>query len=191
MIILASASPRRQELLAGLGLEFEIEPATEEEKAAANLSPGETVMFLAAQKALSVAKKHPDDLVIGADTLVFQGSEALGKPQNPEDAFRMLRLLQGKEHQVYSGLAAAQGDKLVLDYQKTRVFFRELSEAEIRAYIATGEPFGKAGAYAIQGLAALFISGIIGDYFNVVGLPLERLGKLLQNFGLDLLKNTL
>ncbi len=190
MIILASASPRRQELLSGLGLEFTIEPAETAEKIPEDLSPGETVMFLAAQKALKVAQKFPEALVIGADTLVFQGLEVLGKPQSPEDAFRMLQLLQGKEHQVYTGIAAAQGSKLALDYQKTQVFFRELSATEIWSYIASGEPFGKAGAYAIQGLAALFVTGIIGDYFNVVGLPLERLGNLLKNFGLNLLKKS-
>ena len=186
-VILASGSPRRKELLEMLGLEFEIHPAKGEEKADAGMSPEKLVCALAGAKAAEVAVEYPDALIIAADTIVWAENEVLGKPKNEADAVRMLKLLSGRSHKVYTGLAVSRGDKTELAAEETEVIFRVLDEDEINAYVATGEPLDKAGAYGIQGKASVFVEGIKGDYYNVMGLPLCRLGEILRSIGVRLL----
>lgn len=186
-IILASASPRRRELLEMLEVSFQIMPA-ESELSPEGLSPGQTVMATAMGKAEETAKKAGENaLVIGADTLVYDGGTALGKPKNEKDAFDMLRRLSGREHQVYTGVALIHGDRRETRFEKTGVKFGELSDEEIWRYIATGEPMDKAGAYGAQGKGAVFIEKLDGDFFNVMGLPLHLLSKMLKDFGVALL----
>ena len=187
-VILASASPRRRELLSALGLEFEVRPALGEEHPESGLSGGETAKQLSRAKCLEVAAAAgEDDVVIAADTVVCLDDEILGKPANAADAERMLRALSGRDHRVFTGVTVARGDRVLSDYEETAVHFRALSEREIAAYIETSEPMDKAGAYGIQGRASLFVRGIEGDYFNVVGLPLCKLGQMLKELGVDLL----
>ena len=187
-LVLASASPRRKELLEMLGLSgFDVIPAPGgEEKPPAGLSPAETVRYIALGKARSVAAIRPDDTVIAADTLVFLGDEHLGKPADEEDARRMLRALSGRGHTVYTGIAVISGGVEKTRAVATDVFFRELSEDEIERYVESGEPMDKAGAYGAQGRAAVFIRRIDGDFFNVVGLPLCALSELLDGYGVVL-----
>ena len=187
-IVLASSSPRRRELLSAAGVgEFEICPAMGEETAPEGLAPDELVKHLSRQKAVEVAAKQSDAVVIAADTIVWSGSRALGKPHDKSEAFAMLSELSGKIHEVYTGVTVICGEKLISEAECTRVHFRELSVDEINAYIATGEPMDKAGAYGIQGRASLMVEKIDGDYFNVVGLPLCRLGAMLKTIGVRLL----
>ena len=187
-LILASASPRRRELLRMLGLDFEILVSNaEESKGELPDSPGEQVMELAARKAGEIAGLHPDALVIAADTIVVAEKQILGKPGDEEDARRMLSFLSGRWHEVYTGVAlvkAAEKKRLV-DYERTRVKFRPLSREEIDRYIRSGEPMDKAGAYGIQGLGAVLVERIEGCYFNVVGLPLTKLTLLLKEFDVE------
>lgn len=183
MIILASKSPRRKELLSIITKDFEIEPAQGEEKADESLSPDLFVSALAENKAAEIAALHPEDIVIGADTIVAAGKEILGKPAYAEDAKRMLTLLSGTEHSVYTGVCViSKGEKYTF-CEETTVRFYELSEEEIDDYIATGEPFDKAGAYGIQDYGALLVEGIEGDYYNVMGLPVGKLNKVLKEIG--------
>ena len=187
-IILASGSPRRRELLDMLGLKYNIQPAKGEEKADPSLPPDKLVRALAEAKALEVAAQNPsDDLVIAADTIVWHDGCVLGKPRDEADAFRMLRSLSGKTHEVYTGVTTVQSGKVDTQVECTRVRFRELSDEEIRAYIATKEPMDKAGAYGAQGYASLFVEKLEGDFFNVMGLPLCALGNLLKQLGVNLL----
>ena len=191
-LILASTSPRRRELLGLLGLPFEVVASGYDEEAVSpdTLSPPDYVTTLARGKALEVAGRTAGDaLVIGADTTVTLDGLYLNKPSDAEDAKRMLRTLSGRTHQVYTGLClvSVQNGAVqepVLDHAITDVAFDTLSEEVIAAYVATGEPLDKAGAYGIQGKALSFIPSIHGDYFNVVGLPLNRLAKLLEPFGI-------
>lgn len=184
-IILASKSPRRIELLRGLGLSPEIIPANVSEALdAARKPPSLIVTTLAERKARAVPAQN-DALVIAADTLVFLDEEPLGKPAGETQARAMLRRLSGRAHFVYTGIAVRRGEQCVCRAEKTAVFFRELSDEEIERYLATGEPFDKAGAYGIQGRGALLVDSIDGDYFNVVGLPLSALFVLIREaFGL-------
>ena len=187
-IILASASPRRRELLEGLGLQLTICPAKGEEHPVPGLSGGETAKRLSRAKCLEIAADADgDDVVIAADTVVCLDDEILGKPADEADAERMLRALSGRDHRVFTGVTVARGGRVLSDYEETAVHFRPLTEREIAAYIATGEPMDKAGAYGIQGRAALFVEGIEGDYFNVMGLPLCKLGKMLKEIGVSLI----
>ena len=186
-LILASASPRRRELLSRFGVPFLIDPADGPEVPPAGADAAHTVMALSEAKALETALRHPDDLVIGADTVVELGGAILGKPHDEADAFRMLRALAGNEHRVYTGVTLVKGAERLSEAEMTRVFFRSMTDAEIAAYIATGEPMDKAGAYGYQGVAGLFVERIDGDYFNVVGLPLCRLGRMLKTMGVSLL----
>jgi len=188
-IILASSSPRRYEILSRLGLTFTVHSADVEESVEDNLKPAEAVKNLALRKAAAVAPNYAQGLIIGADTIVVVDNTILGKPADSEDALAMLLTLQGREHSVYSGYAvmdAATGQTAV-DYEHTTVIFRPIAEEEAKHYVATGEPIGKAGAYAIQGLGAVFVKEIHGDYFNVVGLPLFKLAQTLKEFGLDII----
>lgn len=202
-IILASASPRRKELLEQIGLEFEICPAKGEEVITTTI-PEEVVQELSRQKAEEVAamvssygEQHkeimtPQDLlVIGADTIVAAEGKILGKPKDEEDAFQMLSMLSGKAHSVYTGVTFVFVDKsgkagAYSFYEKTDVVMKEMSELEIKRYIATGEPMDKAGAYGIQGRCAIYVEKINGDYNNVVGLPVARIYKELQKLGIDI-----
>lgn len=182
-IILASASPRRRELLEMMGLEFQVMPA-KDELDARGLAPEEAVAKIALGKALEVAAKcRKEDVVIAADTLVCIDGVLLGKPENREEAFKMLKMLSGKEHQVYTGVAVAHNGKSISDAEMTKVRFCEMTDDDVWGYISTGEPMDKAGAYGIQGKGAVFIEGIAGDYFNVMGLPLHKLHCMLKDFG--------
>ena len=145
-------------------------------------------MRLSRAKCLEIASQaREDDVVIAADTVVCLDDQILGKPADEEDAARMLRALSGRDHRVFTGVTVARGDKVLSDYEETAVHFRPLTEREIAAYIATGEPMDKAGAYGIQGRASLFVRAIEGDYFNVVGLPLCKLGQMLKELGVELI----
>ena len=187
-IILASGSPRRRELLEMLGLEFEVRPARGGEHPPEHAGPEEIVLALAGDKAAEVAEHcAPENVIIAADTIVWLEGELLGKPRSEEDAVRMLRELSGRSHEVWTGVCVLRGGEKLLGAERTLVRFRRLEESEILAYIATGEPMDKAGAYGAQGLASLFVEGIEGDFFNVMGLPLCRLGKMLGKLGVKLL----
>ena len=181
-LVLASGSPRRRELLGQMGItEFEVLPAQGEESARAKLMPGDLVQHLALQKAREVFSLRPDCTVIGADTVVVLDGAVLGKPKDEADAVRMLSALSGRSHEVYTGVAVLSGEQVLTHAECTRVDFRPLSAEEIRAYVATGEPLDKAGAYGIQGKACVFIRGIRGDYYNVVGLPVCALHEMLSS----------
>jgi len=173
-LILASSSPRRQELLRSAGIEFEVQPSYILEEILRGERPEEFARRAAREKATHVAASSPPgSLVLGADTVVVIDGEALGKPADPEDAARMLRLLSGQTHQVHTGVCLVRAPDRVeaLKHETTFVTFRELDEEEIRAYVESGEPMDKAGAYAVQGLASKFVTRISGCYSNVVGLP--------------------
>lgn len=190
-IYLASASPRRRELMEQLGLEFSVVVSNidENEAAGEKVSPGSLVEELSLRKAGKVAGDLNRGLVIGSDTVVVWRDRILGKPRDRQDAVEMLNCLQGDRHWVFSGLAVidAETGKTHLSHEKTRVFFRAAGADEIKRYVDTGEPVDKAGAYAIQGLGSVFVKGIEGCYFNVVGLPLARLAAVLKEFGVDVL----
>lgn len=188
-IILASASPRRRALLEGIGLaDFTILPSDADEELPENISPGEAVKLLAKTKAESVSKSAGGNaVVIAADTVVCYQDEILGKPADRGDAFRMLSMLSGKTHAVYTGFCVRNGSREILASERTEVEFRPLTSEEIWSYIDTGEPFDKAGAYGIQGLGAMLVRRIDGDYYNVMGLPVCRLSLALKEFGINLL----
>ena len=188
-IILASTSPRRKELLGQIGLkDYRILSPDVEEVLDEMLPPAQLVEGLSRQKALAVrGRVEDDDVIIAADTVVSLEGEVLGKPADEMDAFKMLSALSGNRHQVYTGLTVIRGEQVVTEHEMTTVTFRDLDPEEIEHYIATGEPMDKAGAYGIQGIGALLVSGIDGDYFNVMGLPVYRLGRILAQFGVDVL----
>ncbi|KKM09008.1 hypothetical protein SY88_21470 [Clostridiales bacterium PH28_bin88] len=190
-LILASASPRREELLRQVGLECEVIPSgiSEDITPAAPHDYEFLVRELALGKARWVARGIDNGLVIGADTVVVLGHRILGKPGSPEEAGNMLRELSGKPHQVLTGIAVVKAGSNVYrtDCEVTRVYFRRLEEREIEAYVESGEPMDKAGAYGIQGLGAVLVERIEGCYFNVVGLPLARLTQVLRGFGVNVL----
>lgn len=181
-IILASASPRRADLLTQVGIPFEIMESGFQEPEMK--SAGAAVEFALA-KARCISHKHASRLVLGADTAVICEGSVLGKPADIEEAFQMLSLLSGREHRVITGMALLKDRQQVTGCEETRVWFRQLEEAEIRAYIATGEPMDKAGSYGVQGKGALFVQKLEGCYFNVVGLPLSRLALVLKEFGIS------
>lgn len=188
-IILASKSPRRKEILETLGLNFEIIVADADESSDIQ-NPDELVMTLAARKGRAVLQKigdgANDSLIIACDTLVYASGEFLGKPRDRSDAERMIRKLSGKAHSVVSGIYLYYNGREVGAAASTKVIFDELTDSDIEAYLNTSEPYDKAGAYAIQGRASAYISGIEGDYFNVVGLPVNLLCKTLKKeFGID------
>ena len=188
-VYLASASPRREKLLAQLNIPFTVLVRPVEENLDAKLPFGRQVEVLAERKARAAAQEVSEGLVIGADTIVVCRDRVLGKPVSAGDAQKMLAFLQGREHAVYTGLAVLQkpSGRVITAHEQTKVKFKPLTAAQIRCYAATGEPLDKAGAYAIQGLGAVLIEGIEGCYFNVVGLPLARLAEILLAFGVDVL----
>ena len=179
-IVLASQSPRRSELLSLITPDFDVVVSNAEEIAPTGVKPEEIPVFLASVKAGAVALEHKEDTVIGADTIVLLDDEILGKPKDEEDAARMLRELSGREHTVITGCCVIRGSRWMTFSERTRVRFYELSEKEIMEYIATGEPFDKAGAYGIQGKGFFLVEGITGDYYNVMGLPIARLKRELE-----------
>ena len=187
-MILASQSPRRRELLGQMGFSFTVRPAKGEELPHPELTPAQLVEELARQKALEVsAEAASDDVVVAADTVVAIDGVVLGKPRDKAHAAEMLSALSGREHTVYTGVAVKRGETLLVEHETTQVRFRPLTEREIDLYIQTGEPMDKAGSYGIQGYGALLVEGIRGDYFNVVGLPICRLGRMLAQVGEDAL----
>jgi len=183
-IILASASPRRAEILTKLGLVFTVRPSAVDENIAATLSPAEYAVALARRKAGAVAAGVHNGIVIGADTIVVLGKEILGKPVSESDAGAMLRKLSGKTHRVFTGFAIVDrpSNRDVVDVETTEVTFRELDEAEIMAYARSGEAIDKAGAYGIQDASAVFAERINGCFYNVVGFPLTRFYLALRAF---------
>lgn len=178
-VILASGSPRRRELLAYILPAFEVIPSGIEENASG--SPAQQVETLAADKAKDIASRYPDAVVIGSDTLVAADDQVLGKPQDEAEAAAMLRQLSGRTHTVYTGIAVICAGKIHTAVESTQVTFCRMTDEEIRDYIATGEPMDKAGAYGIQGYGGKFITGIVGCFFNVMGLPLNRLYNMLKS----------
>ena len=179
-LILASKSPRRQELLGLLGLPFTVRVADIDETLSP-CPPEEAVGQLSRKKAEAVPRTDRE-IVIGADTIVVLDEQILGKPADKEDAFRMLQFLSGRRHQVMTGVTVLQGDRAVTVTEVTEVSFRPLEPQEILNYIASGDPMDKAGSYGIQSGGALFVDGICGDYYNVVGLPVCRLHQILKEF---------
>ncbi|MHA1722542.1 MAG: Maf family protein [Candidatus Baldrarchaeia archaeon] len=185
-IILASSSPRRIKILEEKGFEFEVHPIKlDEEKFMKNLPPEGAAKKIALTKALMVAEKVKNGIIIGADTIVVYGNTVFGKPKNHEEAVKMLRMLSGKMHEVITAISIIEvkdGKKCreYVECVKTKVKMMELSEEEINAYVNTGEPLDKAGAYAIQGLGGIFVEWINGCYYNVIGLPIAKLYKLLK-----------
>ena len=186
-IILASGSPRRRELLNTLGLSFTVCPAKGEENAPEGAGPAEIVKALSRAKAAEVSRQFAGELIIAADTIVYLDGRVLGKPKDEADARAMLASLSGRAHEVYTGVTVILGEDTLCEAECTKVFFRELSAEEIDAYVASGDPMDKAGAYGIQGKASLMVERLEGDYFNVMGLPLCRLGKMLKTIGVRLL----
>lgn len=184
-VILASASPRRQELFAQLAIPFSIIPANIDEQPLPNETPQAYVVRLAQDKAQHVARQFPEALVLGADTIVVLDQEIFGKPRHLDHARQMLGRLSGRQHTVMTGLALLQYRRRLvrLDTVQTHVRFRHLSQQQIEPYLASGEPFDKAGAYAIQGGAATFVERLQGCYTNVVGLPVRRTAALLRSAG--------
>lgn len=183
-IVLASGSPRRMDLLNMLNVEFVKDPSGIPEDIDLNDSPESIVMSLAFQKAMDVSNRYEDgELVIGADTIVYN-DQVYGKPLDRDDAYNMLKSLSGKEHSVYTGIAVvkAGSNEKVVDYVRTKVVFKDLSDETIYSYIDTQEAYGKAGAYAIQGFGSILVEEIQGDYFNIVGLPISRLSDILKNY---------
>lgn len=182
-LILASRSPRRAEILTAVGWPFEASAADIDESVQAGEAAADYVQRLALTKAETIARRLGEGLVVGADTTVMVNGQMLGQPENDEDARRMLRLLSGKWHEVLTGVALVRAGSIsgsAVNHETTRVRFAEMADAEIEWYVSTGEPKGKAGAYGIQGHAALFVEEIAGDYFNIVGLPVRLVYELWQ-----------
>lgn len=184
-LILASGSPRRRELMSQVGLDFTVVTSDADENIK-EMEPEDYVRELSSVKAQSVLEQYADNedsvIVIGADTIVYHKGEILTKPKDEEDAFRILKSLEGQIHQVYTGVTICSTHKNVSFYEKTDVWVYDMTDEEIRDYISTGEPMDKAGAYGIQGKFAAYIKGIEGDYNNVVGLPVARLVHELKTF---------
>ena len=188
-IILASASPRRVELLEKIGLRFKVEPSNYEEDMHSELEPHEFARKISLEKAEAVASKHKNAIVIAADTIIVFGSKILGKPHTENEARKMLETINGKSHSVITGFSIIDTgkNKTLSKSVETKIHVRKLTLAEIDAYVKSKEPLDKAGAYAIQGLGAVIVEKIEGDYFNVVGLPLSALTEALKEFGINIL----
>lgn len=188
-LVLCSQSPRRQELLRQMGVtDFEIRVPRVEERVPQGLSPRATVEYISREKAAGAQTLcGPDEVFVTADTMVFLDGARLGKPKDEADALRMLTELQGRRHTVCTGVTVRQGDRVLTESEATGVVFRPAEESELRAYIATGEPMDKAGSYGVQGKGALLVERLEGDFFNVMGLPVLRLSRMLAQFGIKLL----
>lgn len=188
-IVLASGSPRRQELLNRIGItDFDIRVPQTDEHYPAGLTPAQIVEYISREKADAAAKLcTPEEIVITADTMVFLDDKKLGKPADEAEALQMLTALQGRRHTVCTGVTVRQGEKALTRAQHTDVYFRPATQRELKAYIAGGEPMDKAGAYGVQGQGALLVERIDGDFFNVMGLPVVLLAEMLGEFGIQLL----
>ena len=188
-IVLASGSPRRRELLERVGVtDFTVRVPEVEEYFPEGLTPPEVVSYISREKAEAAVKLcGPEDIVITADTMVFLDDQRLGKPRDEAHALEMLTALQGRKHTVCTGVSVCRGAKRLTETESTDVFFRPATEAQLRRYIATGEPMDKAGAYGVQGRGALLVERLEGDFFNVMGLPVLRLARMLERFGVSLL----
>ena len=187
-IILASSSPRRRELMERMGLDIVIRTAPTDETMRPDGDPYDEVADVSRRKAAAVRPLcGDDDIIVAADTIVVLDGTVMGKPRDFEDAVDMLRRLSGREHHVMTGVTVCRGGRTETKTVVTAVRFRPLAEAEIRAYVATGEPMDKAGAYGVQGLAAIFIEGLDGDFYNVMGLPVCTLAEMLRGYGVRLL----
>lgn len=180
MLLLASSSPRRSDLLAMAGYEFTAVPVSVSETYLHGTPPMQIVEQLASRKAQAAAKQHPQDVVLAADTIVVYKGRILGKPKDGEMAKTMLKLLSGNVHQVYTGYCVISGRKLFSGHEVTSVEFYTLTKEEIDRYVASGEPLDKAGAYGIQGKGALFVKRIDGDFYNVIGLPIAKINRILS-----------
>jgi len=185
-VVLASASPRRASLLRELGWDFHIVHPGIEEYLLDGVPPPEQAVRIASEKADSVFEAFPEALVIAADTIVVLDNVILGKPEDPREAIRMLSLLAGRTHSVITGVAVRLNGRSAAGFEETRATFRDLSASQVQAYFSGGESMDKAGAYAIQGWGSLLVSSIEGCYFNVVGLPLYRLSRLIEEMGVAL-----
>lgn len=183
-IVLASGSPRRREILEKYNIELVIEKSDVKEKINQGETPEQTAMSLALIKAQDIAKRFSEDIVIGADTIVVIDDIILGKPKGKDDAYNMLSMLSGRIHEVITGIAIIKEDdsKKIIDYEKTKVKFRDLTDFLINKYISTKEPFDKAGSYGIQGIGQILVENIDGCYSNVVGLPLTKIDKILNKY---------
>ncbi|NLA76711.1 MAG: septum formation inhibitor Maf [Clostridiales bacterium] len=182
-LILASQSPRRKEILEMAGMTFVVRPADADETLPAGVLPSDAVLLLSSRKATAaLSHAQPDEIVLAADTIVALEGKILGKPDSPRDAVRMLKMLSGKAHEVYTGVCVASSSRTESFFCRTEVVFYSLSDAEIEKYVATGEPLDKAGAYGIQGMGSLLVKEIHGDYFNVMGLPAAQTARLLAGF---------
>ena len=189
-IVLASKSPRRAELMQQIGLPFTVCPADVDESVSPKLSPAKAVAEISRRKALAVRQmRDAGEIIVACDTVVALDDRIFGKPHTAEEAEAMLRVLSGRTHAVYSGLTVCRGTVVTSAVERTDVTFRTLSTTEISAYVKSGEPMDKAGAYGIQGLGAVLVERIAGDYFNVVGLPLCRLTQMLSSLGIQVLKS--
>ena len=188
-LILASQSPRRKELLGLFHIPFTVQVSDADETMDPNLSAAEAVAMVSRRKAEAIPREA-DDVVIAADTIVVLGGEILGKPKDTADASRMLHLLSGRDHQVMTGMTVLRGNQCRTCTEITDIHFRDLTDREISAYIRTGEPMDKAGSYGIQGGAALFAERLVGDYYNVMGLPVCRLGQLLREIAPELMEDS-
>lgn len=182
-LILASQSPRRQELLALIGLTYTVVCSDVQESAPIGIQPDALVERLALEKARAIQPRYPEDCIIGADTIVYIDGNILGKPQDDAEAFRMLQTLQGRTHTVYTGVAVLTPEATDVCHEKTQVTFAAMTREEINWYISTGEQRDKAGAYGVQGLGAMFVERVAGNYFNVVGMPLPLLYRMLRKAG--------
>ena len=188
-IVLASGSPRRRELLERIGItDFDVRVPEVEEYFPENLPPRQVVEYISREKAEAAAALcSADEIVITADTMVFLDEARLGKPADEADALRMLTALQGRRHTVCTGVTVRRGAESITESETTHVYFRPATQSELRAYIATGEPMDKAGSYGVQGKGALLVEKLDGDFFNVMGLPVLRLSRMLARFGVELL----
>jgi len=189
LIILASASPRRKELLEKIGLTFRVDPSDYPEDLRSDLKPEDLAKSISLGKAASLATKYPDALIIAADTFGVLRGRILGKPHTPAEARAMLRSMRGKSHRVITGFTIldSASHKSISRTVETRVYLKNLGAAEINSYVNSGEPLDKAGAYAIQGLGSVIVEKIVGDYYNVMGLPLNALAASLKEFGISIL----
>lgn len=188
-IILASSSPRRKELLEKIGLTFSVDPSDVEEKPPIDIKPEGIAKIISLQKALKVAPKYSDAIVIAADTFGFFRGKIIGKPENADHAKRILSTLSGKSHKVITGytILDTSNRQITTHSVETRVYFKKLTPEEIDSYVKSGEPLDKAGAYGIQGLGSVIVDKIEGDYYNVMGLPVSALVESLKKFGIHVL----
>ncbi len=192
-IVLASASPRRKELLQKIGLKFEVDAGNCAEEIDPALKPDEIVLRISIEKARAIAPRHKDAVIIAADTIGVLGKKLLGKPYTAGEARKMLAQISGKSHDVITGFTVLDTatNKIISGTVNTKVYIKKLTKKEIDAYVQTGEPLDKAGAYGIQGLGAVIVEKIEGDYYNVVGLPLNALAEVLKDFGISVMGRNL